>query len=45
MQDSPQRGHISDAFIVFLTSVGSLIFRSVVKDHVFDASSIFPSVV
>lgn len=44
MQGSPQRGHISDAFIGFLTSVGSLIFRRVINDHVFDAASIFPSV-
>lgn len=43
-QGSPNRGCISDASIGFITSVGSLIFRRVIKDHVFDASSIFPSV-
>lgn len=44
MQGSSHRGHISDAFIEFLTSVASLIFRRVIKDHLFDASIIFPSV-
>lgn len=44
MQGSPNRGCISDASIGFITSVGLLIFRRVIKDHVFDASSIFPSV-
>lgn len=41
MQGSPHRGHVSDAFIGFLTSVGSLIFRRVIKNHVLDALSIF----
>lgn len=44
MQGSPHRGHISDAFRGLPTSVGSLIFRRVIKDCVSDASNIFPSV-
>jgi len=44
MQSSPHRGHISDAYVEFLASVGSLIFRKMIKDHVFDASNIFSSV-
>lgn len=33
MQGSPHRSHISDAFVGFLISFGSLIFRRVIKAH------------